>query len=72
MGKKTGKSKKRNKKYSGVDAKRPTNLVRVHKVDAVVRSDFRQWLYDHKTIIRYGAIVIAIVVLVIAGFVTLF
>lgn len=72
MGKKAGKAKKRNKKYTGVNAKRPTNVVRVHKVDAVVRSEFSQWVYDHRTILKYGAIVLAIVVAVIAGLVAIF
>ena len=72
MGKKAGKAKKRNKKYTGVNAKRPTNVVRVHKVDAVVRSEFSQWVYDHRTILKYGAIVLVIVVAVIAGLVAIF
>ena len=72
MGKKAGKAKRRNKKYTGVNAKRPTNVVRVHKVDAVVRSEFSQWVYDHRTILKYGAIVLAIVVAVIAGLVAIF
>ena len=72
MGRKAGKAKKRNKKYTGVNAKRPTNVVRVHRVDAVVRSDFGQWIHDHKTAIRYGAIVVVVLVLVVAGLVALF
>ena len=72
MGKKTGKSKKRNKKYTGVNAKQPANVVRVHKVNAVVRSNFGQWVHDHRTILKYGAIVVAVIALIVAGFVALF
>ncbi len=72
MGKKAGKAKKRNKKYTGVNAKRPTNVVRVHKVDAVVRSDFSQWVYDHRTMLKYGLIILVVIVVVIAGLVTIF
>ena len=53
MGKTT---KKRNKKYSGSGAK-SDNAVRVHRVEAVVRSDFSQWIHDHKKILRTSAIV---------------
>ena len=69
MGKK---AKKRNKKYTGVNAKRPTNVVRVHKVDAVSRSNFGQWLHDHQKVIKGAAIVVAILIVIIAGFMTLF
>lgn len=72
MGRKAGKAKKRNKKYTGVDAKRPTNVVRVHRVNAVVRSSFGQWVHDHQTTLKYGAIVLVVIILVIAGIRTLF
>lgn len=72
MGRKAGKAKKRNKKYTGINAKQPTNVVRVHRVDAVVRSDFSQWIYDHKTPLKYGAIAIVVVILVVAGIVAIF
>ena len=71
MGKKAGKAKKRNKKYTGVNAKRPTNVVRVHRVDAVVRSNFGQWIHEHRTAIKYGAIVVVVIALVVAGIVAL-
>lgn len=72
MGRKAGKAKKRNKKYTGIDAKQPTNLVRVHRVNAVVRSSFGQWLYDHRTMLKYVAIAVVVVVLIIAGIRALF
>ena len=72
MGRKAGKAKKRNKKYTGINAKRPTNVVRVHKVDAVVRSDFGQWLHDHPTILRYGGIILLVIIVVVAGMMALF
>lgn len=65
--------KKRNKKYSGVDAanNRPT----VIKMQAVSRSKFGQWFYERKTIIKTGGIillVVAAIVIVISGIVSLF
>ena len=72
MGKKAGKAKKRNKKYTGINAKQPTNLVRVHRVNAVVRSNFGQWLHDHRTIIKYGLIAVVAIALIVAGIVALF
>ena len=72
MGRKAGKAKKRSKKYTGINAKRPTNVVRVHKVDAVVRSDFGQWLHDHSTILRYGGIILLVIIVVVAGMMALF
>ena len=56
MGKKAGKAKKRDKKYTGVNAKQSTGIVRVHKVNAVVRSDFGQWIFEHKTMLKNIAI----------------
>ena len=72
MGKKAGKAKKRHKKYTGVNAKQPTNVVRVHKVSAVTRSNFGQWVYDHRTVLKYGAIVLVVIAVVVAGFMELF
>lgn len=66
------KAKKRNKKYTGINAKQPTNLVRVHKVDAVVRSDAGQWLHDHKAPIKYGIIAVVVIILITAGIMALF
>jgi len=57
--------KKRNKKYAGMDAKTNDNLVRVHKVNAVVRSPFQQWLHEHQKFLKRAAIVAAITVVVI-------
>ncbi|MGE5310018.1 MAG: hypothetical protein ACM3JF_03000 [Sphaerimonospora mesophila] len=53
MGKST---KKRHKKYSGANAK-ADNVVRVHRVEAVVRSDFSQWLHDHKKFLKTVSII---------------
>lgn len=63
--------KKRNKKYTGVNAKQPSNIVRVRKVDAVVRSNAGQWLHDHADLIKKVLIVVAIVVVIVAGMVAL-
>jgi len=49
--------KKRNKKYSGADAKSNANVIRVHKVAAVSRSDRAQWFYDHRKAIKRTAII---------------
>jgi hypothetical protein len=57
--------KKRNKKYSGVDAKSADNLVRVHKVNAVVRSPFGQWLHEHKKFLRRAGVVALVVGVVV-------
>jgi len=57
--------KKRNKKYTGVDAKQTDNVVRVHKVAAVVRSPLKQWLHEHKKLLRRGAIVVTIVAVIV-------
>lgn len=54
--------KKRNKKYSGADAKSTQNMVRVHRVNAVVRSDFKQWIHEHRKMLKYIGIGILIVV----------
>lgn len=72
MGKKAGKAKKRDKKYTGVNAKQSTGIVRVHKVNAVVRSDFGQWIFEHKTMLKNIAIGVAVVVVIVAGFMALF
>lgn len=63
--------KKRSKKYTGVNAKRPTNVVRVHRVDAVVRSNAGQWLHDHADLIKKVLIVLAVIAVIIAGMATL-
>ena len=57
----SNKSKKRNKKYAGWDAKTDDSTVLVHKVSAKPRSNFQQWLFDHKKMIRNVAIVVAVV-----------
>jgi hypothetical protein len=58
-------SKKRNKKYTGPSAKDTSNLLTVHKVNAVVRSDFMQWLHDHKKLVKWSAIATAVVGVVV-------
>lgn len=57
--------KKRNKKYVGIDAKSDTNLTRVHKVNAVVRSPFKQWLHEHKKFLKRVAIAVVIIGIVV-------
>ncbi|MCL2174242.1 hypothetical protein FWH58_03070 [Candidatus Saccharibacteria bacterium] len=57
--------KKRNKKYTGQDAKSTDNLVRIRKVNAVVRSPLKQWLYDHRQFLKRAAIAIVVVGVVI-------
>ena len=56
------KSKKRNKKYSGWDVGTDESTVTIHKLSAEPRSDFRQWIVDHKKILRVVAIALAIAV----------
>jgi hypothetical protein len=61
--------KKRTKKYAGVDskiAKSSENVVRVHKVAAVARSDRAQWFHDHRTFLRRWTI--AVVVFAVIAF----
>ncbi|MDR0957437.1 MAG: hypothetical protein LBM09_02575 [Candidatus Nomurabacteria bacterium] len=53
--------KKRNKKYTGVNAKPSTNTVRVHKVNAVVRSKSGQWAHEHRKLIKRVGIAVLIV-----------
>ncbi|MDR1970259.1 MAG: hypothetical protein LBQ11_02885 [Candidatus Nomurabacteria bacterium] len=61
-----GKSKKkRNKKYTGQDARSDTNLVRVRKVNAVVRSPFKQWLHEHRKFLKRIAIIAVVVGIVV-------
>lgn len=62
------KSKKRNKKYTGWDAKDDDKSVTVHKVAAVNRSPIRQWLHDHKKLVRF----ISIALLVVIGIILIF
>jgi hypothetical protein len=64
--------KKRNKKYTGRDAKTP-DMVEIHRVSAVVRSPRRQWLFEHKTMLRrvgIGLIIGIVIGLVVVGLVT--
>jgi len=57
--------KKRDKKYAGRDAKPTQNLVKVHRVNAVVRSNWRQWVYERRKFLRTAAIVVAVVTVVV-------
>jgi len=61
--------KKRNKKYTGVDAKSTESVVRVHKVNAVVRSDFRQWIFEHRKLLRYICIGVMIAMAIVVLFI---
>jgi hypothetical protein len=60
--------KKRNRKYTGWDAKGDDSNVTVHKVTAVHRSPLRQWLYDHKKPVKIVGIALGVVVIVILMF----
>jgi hypothetical protein len=57
--------KKRSKKYSGQDAKTDSNLLRVRKVNAVVRSPLKQWLYEHQKFLRRVAIAVVVIAVVV-------
>ena len=58
--------KKRNKQYRGADARDTgENLVRVHKVAAIARSDRAQWLYDHRKLLRNIAIAVVVVAIIV-------
>ena len=59
-------AKKRNKKYRGVDAVR-NDVVRVHRVKAVTRSRVGQFIHDNATKLKYGAIIVIAIALVILG-----
>lgn len=65
--------KKRNKKYTGADAAsaRPT----ITRVQAVNRSRTGQWLYEKRKLARPAgivALIVAALVLVISGIISLF
>ncbi|MDR1196931.1 MAG: hypothetical protein LBL08_01495 [Candidatus Nomurabacteria bacterium] len=60
--------KKRNKKYTGIDARQDESTVTVHKVSAVNRSAFGQWIFEHKKLIRIVAIAALVIVIIIAAF----
>lgn len=65
--------KKRSKKYTGRDAKVTT--VRVRKIEASNRGAFSQWIFEHKKLIKWLAIIIigggAFIFLMIQGFAAL-
>ena len=65
--------KKRNKKYSGADSavKRPT----VTKITATNRSAISQWFFEKRQLLRPALAIIgivALVIVIIAGIVSLF
>jgi hypothetical protein len=62
------KSKKRNKKYVGWDAKVDDSNVRVHKLTAVNRSPLRQWLFEHKKLVKIICITLGVIVVVVLCF----
>lgn len=69
MGRKASKARKHRK----TPAKQNRGeVVTVYKVQAKVRSNFGQWVNDHKAIIRTVIIAVALIALTIAGIVTLF
>jgi CHASE3 domain sensor protein len=57
--------KKRDKKYTGRDAKPTQNLVKVHRVNAVVRSNWRQWIHERRKMLKRTTIIVVIVAAVI-------
>jgi len=67
--------KKRDKKYRGADAKPTENVVRVHKVAAVARSDRAQWFYDHRKMLKRVTIIAvvaaAVIILIVQGIIAL-
>jgi hypothetical protein len=62
-------SKKRTKKYAGWDARQDDSVVRVHKVTAIKRSPLRQWLFEHKKLLRIVVIVACVVIIIVLAFV---
>ena len=67
--------KKRDKKYHGADAKDTDNTIRVHRLEAVPRSDRAQWLHDHRKLLRrvaIGVVIAGVVIfLIVEGFIAL-
>jgi len=63
--------KKRNKKYTGIDAKADDSMVTVRKVTAVNRSPAKQWLFERKKIIRIVAIVLLIAAIIVAALISI-
>lgn len=57
------KPKKRTKRYSGEDAKRPPTSAEpvIHRYEAVERSRVGEWWQSKKRLVRIGAIAAAIV-----------
>jgi hypothetical protein len=62
------KSKKRNKKYAGWDARGDNSNVTVHKVTAVHRSPIKQWLHEHKKLVKIVGIALGVVVVIVLMF----
>ena len=66
-------TKKRSKKYSGVDA--ATTRPSVTRIQAVSRSSAGQWLYERKKLLRgvgIGVVIVIIVIVIITGIISLF
>lgn len=57
------KPKKRTKRYSGEDAKRPAGAAEpvIHRYEAVERSRVGEWWHGKKKVVRIGAITTAVV-----------
>ncbi|MDR3125995.1 MAG: hypothetical protein LBU20_02935 [Candidatus Nomurabacteria bacterium] len=62
------KSKKRSKKYAGWDSRGDSANVTVHKLTAVNRPPLKQWLFEHKKLVRAVAIALGVVVVIILCF----
>lgn len=57
------KSKKRNKPYTGADAKTQSPVV--HRYQAVQRSKFGEWWHERKRAIKFISIAVGVVVLLV-------
>ncbi|MCL2280920.1 hypothetical protein FWC31_03485 [Candidatus Saccharibacteria bacterium] len=57
--------KKRNKKYTGQDAKSDVNMIRVRKVNAIVRSPFKQWVHEHWKFLRRVTVIVVVAAVII-------
>jgi hypothetical protein len=62
------KSKKRNKAYTGWDAKTDDSTVTVHKVSAVNRSPVKQWLHEHKKPVKIVSIAVGVIIIIVLAF----
>jgi hypothetical protein len=64
----SNKPKKRTKKYVGWDAKTDDSNVTVHKVTAINRSPIKQWLHEHKKLVKGVCIAAAVIIVIVLLF----